>query len=134
MALPATINSVTQIAGNYAPFKSSGGNFYAIAAVTTSAVAMFKSSDPGTVAFAEVDVSGKPQAFNNIAVMSAVQGTDSDADIIYIVTIDAGFFLEFHRFDMGADNWDQTDDQVSNLSGMNAPLSSIMWVDIAYRN
>ncbi len=131
MALPAVINSVAQAEGDYIPFKSSAGNFYVVARVSDTTIDVFKSSDPGSVAFAAQDTSNNPSGFTLLKYMYAVQ----NGDVIHIATFDrTALNVEYHEFNMATDAWDTTDELVENLTGMDFPQLSIMACSIAFRS
>jgi len=128
MALPTTIASIAVLSGRHPPFKSSSGNFYAIANTTTTTIDVYKATDP-TVSWTAQDTSNNPlgDGFVDFDIITAVQ----DGDLIHIATDDDVFggYL-YHKFDMSSDTWTVTDEVIEFTT--DAPENT--WISIAVRS
>ena len=126
MAFPTTIFSGGGIGGHQPPIKSSGGAFYAIVPISTTAIEAYKATDPEGGSWSAVDVgANNPAGFGTLSVLSYVQAGDS----IMCCTWD-GTIYEYHRFDMSNDTWDVVDSSLGTIT--DAP--TFPWCSIAVRN
>lgn len=134
--LPTTINPTGGVPGHSPPFKSSAGNFYAVAAIngTDSHVNVYKTSDPASDSWAAQDTADRPNmdgfVTNGYTVVSAVQ----DADVIHIATHREGtasstFGYHYHTFNMATDQW-AIDELIEALGPV---VGFAPWISIAVR-
>ena len=124
MALPTTITSNGGIAGHQPPFKSSAGNFYAVAPLSTGVIDVYKATDP--VDGSWTVQSGGPATTMTVA--SCVQAGDN----IHVAHYSTGTGLYYYsRFNMSTDTWDRTQTSLGTLSGN---LPTFPWCSIAVRN
>ena len=128
--LPTTIISSGDIAGYNPPFKSSGGDFYAIRKTNSASLDAYKTSDPTTDSWTAQDTTNNPTELNAYIRISVVQ----KGDVLHIATsrgIDGtAIIYEYHEFDMSADTWATTEEDIENIT--NAPTLS--WISIAVRS
>jgi len=121
MALPDTVVSFETTGGDNPPHKSSGGAYYVVVGNSSNPIDVYKSTDPGTASWVVQDATGNPAEQPD-----DLLGSVSDGSFIHVVSIDSGsFILAYHRFNMSTDAWDQVDDQVADLSGMDSPTGSL---------
>ncbi len=105
MAFPEDIGSAVATfdinSGFVGPYKSSGGDFYALVSPDVTSVGMFKSTDPGTAAWSEQDSS------NNLTITSGVWCLDSvqDGDTIHVAYASEVAAYRYNTFSMSSDTW-----------------------------
>ncbi len=121
MALPVTISGTQMFNGSnyYGPFKSSGGNYYAILLDSTNddELEAWKATDP-TDSFTEQDSGGKPTlGSSNTATSMWVY---EDGDNLHIVTQRDDDDVEYHIFNMATDNWDTVEESVQAITDSGA--------------
>ena len=132
MALPDSISTNALNNGYNPPHKSSGGNYYVVVRNGTIFPDVFKSTAPGSSSWTHQDSTNTPTGLN--AGTSTCVSSVSDGTYIHIVTLDVTTLsIEYHRFNMSTDTWDQVNSVVADLSGMSTPSTSVYWCSIAYR-
>jgi hypothetical protein len=120
MALPTTIVSASQIAGHTPPFKSSGGNFYAVGIDATGTHRVFKATDP-TDSWTVQDTGASSS--DPATTMSAVQS----GDILHMVWWEpAASRYVYVSFDM-------SDDTYNVLEAIEVPdnAPTVPWISVA---
>lgn len=130
MALPIIITTRSGLAGHNPPHKSNAGNYYGVFSDNTGTIPIdvFKASVPAD-GFTLTDGAGAPTSAPDACLASV-----SDGVYIHVVSLDSSsLLLEYHRFNMSTDSWDQVDITVADLSGMSAPSSAALWCSIALR-
>ncbi len=134
MALPTTILSDVGYPGHHPPFKSSGGNFYAIATddvVTSVHIEVFKATDP-TDSWTVQDAADNPILSGSGLALECIAAVQ-DGDVIHIITgITGGAVInyQYHQFNMATDNWDIANETIENTE--NNPTN--LWCSIAVRS
>ena len=121
MALPTTIVSKGHWAGFLPPFKSSGGNFYAIArrSVTDDSIRIYKATDPSD--------SWTEQTTSPIVTIASVVSARQENDVIHISSYDSGTY-EYHQFNMATDAYDVKDELIETPA--NAPTNPWISIDV----
>ena len=100
----------------------SDGDYYFVTGNGSNAIDVEKTSDPSTTASTIQDGTNAPTESPDACLSSISDGT-----YIHIICIDStNLSLEYSRFDMSGDTWDITDNQIADLSGMNAPHASVL--------
>ncbi|KKL60663.1 hypothetical protein LCGC14_2203060, partial [marine sediment metagenome] len=124
MALPITIDTSAGRKGHHPPFKSSGGNFYAVVNSSFAGELQAKKATDPADSWTEQDAAGNPTV--NFTGFSAVQGSD----VIHIVSWTALGTYTYHQFNMATDNWDVVDEEID------APADdpTFPWASIAVRS
>jgi len=128
--LPVPFLGVPGTAGHHSPFKSSAGNFYAIALgvldVLDKKLEVFRATD-STGAWIVQDESNAPEWNTSFpAVISAIQA----GDVIHIATDVGGVKYEYHSFDMSSNTWGVVEETIETPT--NAP--TLAWISIAVRS
>jgi len=123
MALPTTILGTGGQEGHHPPFKSSGGNFYAIAR-NNVALQMFKATDP-TDSWTEQDDTNDPVRVSSWFEWASVQ----DADLIHIAAVAADGY-HYHTFNMADDTWGVTNELIETPPD----FPQLAWISIAVRS
>ena len=106
MAFPQDIDTAVSnnktTSGVYAgPYKSSGGDFYALANPTSATIGMYKNTNPGTASWVEQDSGDRP---TNTAVDPSADSVQ-DGDTIHIAYSDDVVSYRYVTFDMSTDQW-----------------------------
>jgi len=112
MALPRSLTSLGNFVG---PFFSSGGAAYYITFGSLE-VRMYKSADPSSTAFAEVDAADNPISGGVIRGAATPDSVDAYqvSDVIHVAVLshtvpamgDWEFYWDYFSFNMGTDQWD----------------------------
>jgi len=130
MALPTTIVSHVGIKGYHPPFKSTGGDFYAVVyelVATKGTIDVYKATDP-TDSWTVQDAANNPVtglggSYDGLSVVQK-------GDILYMAADFRGQRYEYHEFDMSADTWSVTEETIDDLT--NDPTEA--WISIAVRS
>ncbi len=125
MALPTTITTQAAAVMIPKPFKSSGGNFYAIVAETINTIDAYKATDP-TDSWTVQDAANNPSDGQGIAGVTAIQ----DGDIIHIAFIDGLRAYYYSTFDMSDDTWGTINEEIEFPTN----TATFPWISIAVRS